>query len=79
MKETAHFRDMLRERSISREWVECVVKSPDRIEEHDDGTRHFIKRIAEQGDRCLRVVVSVIENPNRFVTVFFDRRLRGEL
>ena len=78
MRETAHFIDMLRERFVSREWVERVIRSPDRIEEHDDGTRHFIKRMPEQGDRWLRVVVSIREDPNRFVTVFFDRRLRGD-
>nr|VFK60177.1 MAG: hypothetical protein BECKTUN1418E_GA0071001_105711 [Candidatus Kentron sp. TUN] len=41
MQDSIHFNDMLHEREIRREWVERAVPTPDRIEEHDDGTRHF--------------------------------------
>ncbi len=76
--ESLHFIAMLRERSVLREWVDRSVKEPDRIEKHSDGTKHFLRQISENEGRWLRVVVNVSENPNKFVTVFFDRRLRRE-
>ena len=76
MDETGHFADMLHERGIEREWVDRTVREPDRTEEHDDGTRHFIRQIPEFGNRWLRVVVNVTVQPERRVTAFFDRRLR---
>ena len=76
MDETGHFGDMLNERRIEREWVDRAIREPDRTEEHDDGTRHFIRQIPEFGDRWLRVVVNVTAQPERRVTAFFDRRLR---
>lgn len=76
MKDSIHFADMLRERGIKREWVNDALQNPERTEDHDDGTRHFIKRIPEYGNRWLRVVVNVIVLPEKRVTAFFDRRLR---
>ena len=76
MSESAHFRDMLRERGIERDWVERTLAEPDETEDRDDGTRHFLRRIPEHGNRWLRVIVNVAETPRRNVTVFFDRRLR---
>jgi hypothetical protein len=76
MEDSIHFADMLRERGIKRDWVNAALESPDRTEDHDDGTRHFIKQIPEFGNRWLRVVVNVIVFPERRVTAFFDRRLR---
>ena len=76
MRESGHFEDMLDERGIKREWADRTTRDPDRTEEHDDGTRHFIKRILEFGSRWLRVVVNITVNPEKRVTAFFDRRLR---
>jgi hypothetical protein len=67
---------MLKERGIAPEWVERAVGLPDKTEDHEDGTRHFIKRIPEFGYRWLRVVVNVTATPEKRVTAFFDRRLR---
>ncbi len=78
MKDTSHFDDMLKERGISREWITCAMEKPDKIEDHDDGTRHYLKQIAEYGNRWLRIVVNIEVNPNKKVTAFFDRRLRRE-
>ena len=78
MEESAHFGDMLNERGIAREWVERALREPQRTEEHDDRTRHFIKQIPEFGNRWLRVVVNVDVQPEKRVTAFFDRRLRRE-
>jgi hypothetical protein len=75
MDDSLHFRDMLRERGIEREWAERAVLAPDRTENHDDGTLHYLKRIPEFGDRWLRVIVNAAEMPEKLVTAFFDRRL----
>jgi len=77
MQDTQHFKDMLAERGIQQSWVEHAIESPDKIENHEDGTRHFIARIQERGGRWLRVVVNIDETPNKRVTAFFDRRLRN--
>ena len=47
MEDTTHFKDMLNERGIRLEWADRTVQEPDKIEDHDDGTRHFIKQIPE--------------------------------
>ena len=76
MIRSQHFRDMLEERNIAKEWVDITERSPDIVEEHEDGTRHYIKQISECENRWLRVVVNTEIDPNKEVTVFFDRRLR---
>lgn len=69
---------MLRERDIDAAWVERAVAEPEQTEEPGDGTRHYLRRVPERGGRWLRVVVNVMTEPHRAVTVFFDRRLRSE-
>ena len=44
---------------ISREWVEQTSESPDQVEDREDGTQHFIKKIPEYGNRSLRVVINM--------------------
>lgn len=67
---------MLSERNIQEQWVERVLAEPDRIETHEDGTKHYLKQIQEYDNRWLRIIVnSELEEPLA-VTVFFDRRLR---
>jgi len=73
---TKHFLNMLEERDIREEWVTVAIQSPDEIEDQVDGTRHFLKKIPERGGRWLRVIVNRSVQPNRAVTVFFDRRMR---
>jgi len=67
---------MLKERGIRREWADRALEAPDRIEDHEDGTRHYIKQIPEYGNRWLRVIVNSVSVPENRVTAFFDRRLR---
>jgi hypothetical protein len=76
MEFSRHFNQMLEERNIRRDWVDQTLADPDKVEEISDGTRHYIKQISEYGDRWLRVVINTRANPNRAVTVFFDRRMR---
>ena len=68
---------MLRERGIQEEWVERTVSQPESIEDREDGTRHYLRRIPEFEGRWLRVVVNVTVEPAARVTAFFDRRLRS--
>ena len=61
MKFTKHFYEMLEERKIDSKWIDRTIESPDRVEENDDGTKHFIKQIPEHDNRWLRVVVNILE------------------
>jgi hypothetical protein len=73
---SSHFVAMLAERAIEAAWVEQAVTAPDRVEDQADGTRHYLRRVPERGDRWLRVVVNRAVDPPRAVTAFFDRRLK---
>jgi hypothetical protein len=75
---TTHTKDMLNERNIREEWLWAAVKTPDRTEIGADDNTHYIKTISEFGGRFLRVVVNHHVQPQRVVTVFFDRRLRRQ-
>ncbi|NEP04503.1 MAG: DUF4258 domain-containing protein [Okeania sp. SIO2G4] len=70
-----HARNVMEERAISEEWINRTLNEPDYNQEIDN-TTHYIKAIPEFGGRFLRVVVNVSVEPNRVVTVFFDRRIR---
>jgi len=79
MEFSKHFKKMLQERSIQQEWVDKGMNEPEKVEEHeDDGTRHFLRRIEDHGNRWLRVVINTQVQPNRAVTAFFDRRLKDK-
>lgn len=75
MHDTQHFQDMLKERNIAPAWADATVSEPDRVENPSDGTRHYLKRIPEYGNRWLRVVVNPKATPPARITAFFDRRL----
>jgi len=76
---SSHAKDMLTERKILEEWVWRAIDAPDRMEIGSDNNMHYIKAIAEWENRFLRVVVNPHVEPNRIVTVFFDRRLRRRI
>lgn len=71
-----HFRDMMRERKITEEWVDRCISEPDDTKDLSDGTKHFLKKIPEHGNRWLRVIIKSTVTPWKGVTLFFDRRLR---
>ena len=71
-----HAKDMMYERDIPTEWVEAVLSQPDTQEQQIDGTVHFIKKISAYGNNFLRVVIDPRVDPQRVVTLFFDRRLK---
>ena len=76
MQDTKHFKEMLQERNIRREWVDDAVDKPDDVRDQNDGTRHYIKQIPDYGNRWLRVIVNPEKEPPAGITAFFDRRLR---
>jgi len=51
MEFTKHFKNMLEERSIQQEWVDRAISEPEEIEDQEDGTRHFMRRMEEHGNR----------------------------
>lgn len=73
---TTHAHAAMAERGIKEEWVWRTISSPDRQEVGEDTNTHFLKAIPEFDERILRVVVNKNIEPNRIVTMFFDRRLR---
>jgi hypothetical protein len=78
---TQHAKDVLEEREIPVEWLERVLNSPQRIEPDpaDAELEHSLGRIAEFGNRVLRVVVNKTVRPVMVITVYFDRTMRNRL
>lgn len=78
---TQHARDALEERQIATRWVERVLRFPALTEPdaNDPELEHFLGRIAEHGNRVLRVVANPHVRPVLVVTAFFDRRMRKQL
>ena len=70
-----HAATVIAERKIDRVWVERVFRNPERTEagKLDPGLTHALGRIAERGDRVLRVVYNDKVDPPRIVTAYFDR------
>ncbi len=71
-----HAKDMLTERNIAKEWVLRTINAFDSQYIGDDNNLHYTKAIAERDERVLHVVINPTVQPNRVVTLFFDRRLR---
>jgi hypothetical protein len=78
---TRHAKRALAERGIPIAWVERTLASPElRLPDPDDATvERRYRRIPEFGGRVLRVAVNTAVEPNRVVSVFFDRRMKGKL
>ena len=74
-----HARGALEERQIELAWLERTLAEPDRRERDAvyPEIEHRVKGIPEFGNRVLHVIVDDSGDPERVVTVFFDRRLRG--
>jgi len=75
---TAHASQVMEERHIELAWVERVLFNPDQIEPHvtDANMEHRYGAIAERDNRVLHIVVSKSQ-PQRLITVYFDRARKG--
>ena len=78
---TQHARDALEERHIPLEWMERVFARPALTEPSatDATLESRFAKIPEHGDRVLRVVVNKTVVPERVVSVYFDRTMKGKL
>ncbi len=78
---TQHARDVLQERKIPVEWMERVLTRPALVEPSatDTTAESRLAKIPEHGDRVLRVVVNPTVVPERVVSVYFDRTMKGKL
>jgi hypothetical protein len=76
-----HARKVLEERKIPVEWVERTLAAPElRLPDPDDAAvERRYRKIPEYGGRVLRVAVNNTVEPERVVSVFFDRKMKGKL
>ena len=72
---STHAQYMLKERTITEEWVWRTIENPSRKKKGKDGNMHYTKPIRERDGRILHVVINPYVDPQLIVTVFFDRRL----
>lgn len=72
---SAHAATVVLEREIRAAWIEQVLSQPEHTEPDPDdpGTEHALARIADYGNRVLRVVYNPNVEPWRIVTAYFDR------
>jgi hypothetical protein len=76
-----HARDVMAEREISIAWMERVLDHPQLVQLDRNAAQieHRLGRVAEFGDRVLRVLVNKAASPPRVVSVYFDRTMRSKL
>lgn len=78
---TSHAATVIRERGIKKEWIERVLRQPNKTEpdKKDPELRHALAPIGEHGDRILRVIYNDAVSPRLIVSAYFDRSQRGKL
>jgi len=76
---TRHAEKMMLERELTVEWLERGLESPENVEVDmkDPALEHRLVRIPEFGSRVLRVIINKETTPQRVVTVYFDRTVKG--
>lgn len=78
---TNHARKAMKERGIQIEWLERTLSTPECVlpDPADVTVERRFRRIPEFGGRVLRVALNTAVAPNRVVSVFFDRTMKGKL
>ncbi len=78
---TKHAEYVIKRRGIPLRSIEYVLSKPLAIEvdKIDPELEHRLGRVAEYGNRVLRVVVNARVEPIRVITVFWDRRASKKL
>ncbi len=66
----------MHERRIDEDWVKSTVHDPDMTEPREDDEIHYLKKIPQKRGNVLRVIINPTTDPNRVITVFFDRRVQ---
>jgi len=72
---SAHAKSMMVKRKISNDWISRTLNTPDKKQRGNDGNMHYTKSIREREGRVLHIVMNTDVQPNKVVTLFFDRRL----
>ena len=75
-----HARTVLEERAIPLEWLERTLHDPElrRPDLVDPTLERRYRKIPEHENRVLRVVVNTTVVPERVVSVYFDRMMKGK-
>jgi len=70
----------MEKRKLQKEWVDRVVNKPALIEADaiDASLEHRLGPVPELANRILRVIISRAE-PQRVITAYLDRKMKGEL
>ena len=78
---TWHAKKVLAEREIPMEWLERTLAAPELTHRDpvDEAVERRFRRIPEFGNRVTRVAVNTRVEPNRVISVFFDRQMKGKL
>jgi hypothetical protein len=78
---TNHAQKAMEEREIEKQWMELTLSDPELVlpDPEDTMVERRFRRIPEFGGRVLRVAVNTAVEPNRVVSVFFDRGMKGKL
>jgi hypothetical protein len=78
---TKHAGKAMAEREITSEWMERTLSGPELVlpDPNDAAVERRFRRIPEFGGRVLRVAVNTSVEPNRVVSIFFDRKMKGKL
>lgn len=78
---THHAENAMAKREIEKEWLERVLSSPQRIEPDatDQMLEHRLAVISECENRALLVIINPHSNPILVITLYFDRKIRGNL
>jgi len=74
---SSHASDMLAERSIKEDGVWRTINAPCKTWRGADGNFHYAKQLSEKHKYVLHVIVDDGKDPQRVVTVLFDRRLQS--
>ena len=76
-----HAAKVLEERQISIAWLEQTLSFSELTlpDPYDTEVERRFRKIPECEGRVLRVAVNVTVTPNRVVSVFFDRAMKGKL
>ena len=73
-KLSKHAIDVIAARSIKTEWIDLVFDTPSRKDIIAPNEVHYFKTIADNEERCLKVVFNPISMV--VITVYFDRNMR---
>lgn len=78
---TEHAKLRISDRQISLNWIEMTLSAPQKVEldSKDPDLRHALLTITDYDNRVLRVIYNVKVIPNKVVSVYFDRKMRGKL